>query len=168
MTSVTSLSCFTGSSSNCPSECVCLTVCLCPVDVVLAGRSESLVEAYERRLSVYQSSSCCDYCLRVVIRCWSEQVKQDMQVLVNDKGQSDAHTDTHSQTFTHIKLQKENCRVYCVFTSVSFQFIITFAIAYRAAKVLCRSAFVTLCVCVRRISLDGEGNALSSSLSLIL
>jgi len=66
--------------------CLSVTVYVCLVDTVLAEGSESLLEAYERRQALYQSSSCCDYSLRVVVTSWSQQIKQDMQLLVTDKG----------------------------------------------------------------------------------
>jgi len=56
------------------------------VETVVAGGSQSLLEAYERSRSTYESLSCCDYSLRVVVTSWNEQVKQDMHVLVTDKG----------------------------------------------------------------------------------
>jgi len=57
------------------------------VDVVVAKKSESLSEAYERRRAMYESRSCCDYSLRVAVTSWSPAVQQDMQRLVTDKGQ---------------------------------------------------------------------------------
>jgi len=62
------------------------------VDTVVAEDGETLLEAYERCRSVYSSMSCCDYSLRVAVTCWSDQVKQDMQRLVTDKG-----TATHTR-----------------------------------------------------------------------
>jgi len=56
------------------------------VDTVVAEENETLLEAYERCRAVYESMSCCDYSLRVAVTSWSDQVRQDMQQLVNDKG----------------------------------------------------------------------------------
>ena len=65
---------------------VCVCVCVCVVDLVVAESSETLLEAYERRVAMYKSTSCCDFCLRMVVSSWSDKVKQDMHTLVNDKG----------------------------------------------------------------------------------
>lgn len=56
------------------------------VDTVVADENESLLDAYERCRAVYESTSCCDYSLRVAVTRWSDQVKQDMSRLVDDKG----------------------------------------------------------------------------------
>ena len=64
-----------------------MCLCECIVETVTADdKTEGLLEAYERRRAVYESTSCCDYILRVTVTSWSQQVQQDMQLLVNDKG----------------------------------------------------------------------------------
>jgi len=80
--------------------CVCVCLCVCLVDSVVAGECEGLSEAYDRGVAMYKTSSCCDYCLRVVVTSWSEQVKQDMQLLVNDRGTTASHTRPQPQRHT--------------------------------------------------------------------
>ena len=57
-----------------------------PVDFVIPQKGESLVEAYNRWRHWADPKVCCDYSLHVCVTWWSEQVKQEMTTIVNEKG----------------------------------------------------------------------------------
>lgn len=47
---------------------------------------DSLLEAFERWQGAADKKACCDYSLHVDIPLWDEAVKDELEVLVQDKG----------------------------------------------------------------------------------
>lgn len=56
------------------------------VDFVLGPKNESLLQMYDRWRGWADPKVCCDYSLHVGVTWWSAQVKEEMEVLVRDKG----------------------------------------------------------------------------------
>ncbi|XP_030637218.1 dihydropyrimidinase-related protein 5b [Chanos chanos] len=53
---------------------------------VLPERDSSLLEAYEKSRSVADPKVCCDYALHVAVTWWGPKVRNEMEVLVKEKG----------------------------------------------------------------------------------
>jgi len=53
---------------------------------VIPAKNESLLMAYDRWRQWADSKVCCDYSFHVAITWWSEQVRQEMETIVNHKG----------------------------------------------------------------------------------
>ena len=56
------------------------------VDFVLGPKNESLLQQYDRWRGWADPKVCCDYSLHVGVTWWSEQVKEEMKVLAEEKG----------------------------------------------------------------------------------
>lgn len=56
------------------------------IDFVIPAKNESLLTAYDRWRHWADSKVCCDYSFHVAITWWSEQVRREMETIVNDKG----------------------------------------------------------------------------------
>ncbi|XP_028646751.2 dihydropyrimidinase [Erpetoichthys calabaricus] len=56
------------------------------LDFVIPQKGQSLLEAFENWKSSADPKVCCDYSLHVAVTWWSEKVKKDMQILVEEKG----------------------------------------------------------------------------------
>ena len=57
------------------------------VDFVLGPKNESLLQMYDRWRGWADPKVCCDYSLHVGVTWWGEQVKEEMGVLVREKGE---------------------------------------------------------------------------------
>ena len=58
------------------------------VDHVTPQPGESLLEAFEHWQEGADKKACCDYSLHVDIPQWNESVKDELELLVQDKGTS--------------------------------------------------------------------------------
>lgn len=56
------------------------------VDFVLGPKNESLLQMYDRWRGWADPKVCCDYSFHVAVTWWSEQVREEMEVLVREKG----------------------------------------------------------------------------------
>lgn len=56
------------------------------MDFVLGPKNESLLQQYDRWRGWADPKVCCDYSLHVAVTWWSEQVREEMQVLANERG----------------------------------------------------------------------------------
>ncbi|NP_001088447.1 dihydropyrimidinase L homeolog [Xenopus laevis] len=56
------------------------------LDFAIPKKGESLIEAYEKWKSWADTKVCCDYSLHVAVTWWSDKVKEEMGILVRDKG----------------------------------------------------------------------------------
>ena len=56
------------------------------VDFVLGPKNESLLQMYDQWRGWADPKVCCDYSFHVTVSWWSEQVKEEMEVLVREKG----------------------------------------------------------------------------------
>lgn len=56
------------------------------VDFVLGPKNESLLQQYDRWRGWADEKVCCDYSLHVGVTWWSEQVKEEIKVLAEEKG----------------------------------------------------------------------------------
>ncbi|XP_031760022.1 dihydropyrimidinase isoform X1 [Xenopus tropicalis] len=56
------------------------------IDFAIPKKGESLIEAYETWRSWADPKVCCDYSLHVAVTWWSDKVKEEMGILVRDKG----------------------------------------------------------------------------------
>lgn len=91
--------------------------------------SGSLIESFEKWRQQADEKVCCDYSLRVVVRSWSDQIAQEMEVLTRERGvntyiialESDESLDDSSlyQIFKHCKrlgvvaqIRTENLSIY--------------------------------------------------------
>ena len=57
-----------------------------PVDHVTPQPGESLLEAFECWQEAADKKACCDYSLHVDIPQWNEAVKDELELLVHEKG----------------------------------------------------------------------------------
>ena len=53
---------------------------------MIPAKNESLLTAYDRWRHWADNKVCCDYSFHVAITWWSEQVRREMDTIVNDKG----------------------------------------------------------------------------------
>ena len=60
------------------------------VEHVCAGAGTSLLAAYEQWRGSGDSQACCDYSLHVDVPRWHESLKEELEVLVKDKGKGRA------------------------------------------------------------------------------
>ena len=58
----------------------------CAVDFVLGGKNQPLLKMYEQWRGWADPKVCCDYSFHVGVTWWSDQVHEDMAVLVKEKG----------------------------------------------------------------------------------
>uniref|UniRef100_A0A8D0QPK8 Amidohydrolase-related domain-containing protein n=1 Tax=Sus scrofa TaxID=9823 RepID=A0A8D0QPK8_PIG len=56
------------------------------IDFAIPHKGHSLVEAFETWRSWADSKVCCDYSLHVAVTWWSDQVKEEMKILTQEKG----------------------------------------------------------------------------------
>ncbi|MBN3314713.1 DPYS Dihydropyrimidinase, partial [Atractosteus spatula] len=56
------------------------------LDFVIPQKGSSLLEAYDNWRSLADPKVCCDYSFHVAVTWWSEQVKKEMETLVQEKG----------------------------------------------------------------------------------
>ncbi|XP_059983546.1 dihydropyrimidinase [Lagenorhynchus albirostris] len=56
------------------------------IDFAIPHKGHSLIEAFETWRSWADPKVCCDYSLHVAVTWWSEQVKEEMKILTQDKG----------------------------------------------------------------------------------
>ncbi|XP_015448440.1 dihydropyrimidinase [Pteropus alecto] len=56
------------------------------IDFAIPQKGSSLVEAFETWRSWADPKVCCDYSLHVAVTWWSDQVKEEMKILTQDKG----------------------------------------------------------------------------------
>ena len=56
------------------------------VDFVLGPKNESLLQQYDRWRGWADPKVCCDYSFHVGVTWWGPQVKDEMEVLVKEKG----------------------------------------------------------------------------------
>lgn len=56
------------------------------IDFVVGQKGVSLLESYEKWRGWADPKVCCDYSLHVAVTWWSEKVKEEMEILVRDKG----------------------------------------------------------------------------------
>ena len=59
---------------------------LCAVDYVLGGKNQSLLKMYDQWRGWADPKVCCDYSFHVAVTWWSDQVHQEMETLVKEKG----------------------------------------------------------------------------------
>ena len=59
---------------------------LCTVDFVLGPKNESLLQMYDRWRGWADPKVCCDYSFHIGVTWWSEQVREEMEVLVKERG----------------------------------------------------------------------------------
>ena len=57
------------------------------VDFVLGGKDKSVLAMYDQWRGWADPKVCCDYSLHVAVTWWSDQVYQEMETLVKEKGQ---------------------------------------------------------------------------------
>ena len=56
------------------------------VDFVVTPKNESLLQVYDRWRGWADPKVCCDYSFHVAVTWWSEQIKEEMGMLVREKG----------------------------------------------------------------------------------
>lgn len=59
---------------------------LATVDFVEGKKDVSLLKMYNKYRERADEKVCCDYSLHVIVTWWSEQVKQEMKLLTEEKG----------------------------------------------------------------------------------
>jgi dihydropyrimidinase len=60
--------------------------CSLAVDFVLGPKNESLLQAYDRWRGWADPKVCCDYSFHVGVTWWSEQVREEIKVLAEERG----------------------------------------------------------------------------------
>ena len=79
--------CFSGLCDR-AEGCTCYIYVCVSVDFVIEQKGESLLEAYEQWRTWADEKVCCDYSLHMGVTWWSQKVAEEMQTLVQEKGES--------------------------------------------------------------------------------
>ncbi|OWK04140.1 DPYS, partial [Cervus elaphus hippelaphus] len=56
------------------------------IDFAIPHKGHSLIEAFDTWRSWADPKVCCDYSLHVAVTWWSDEVKEEMKILTQDKG----------------------------------------------------------------------------------
>lgn len=56
------------------------------VDFVLGGKNQSPLKMYDQWRGWADPKVCCDYSFHVAVTWWSDQVREEMETLVKEKG----------------------------------------------------------------------------------
>ena len=61
------------------------------MDFVLGGKNQSLLKSYDQWREWADPKVCCDYSFHIGVTWWSDQVYEEMGILVKEKGELTNH-----------------------------------------------------------------------------